>query len=113
MGFRNVAYNTLASKVPEPTVRARFMSFQSAVQHLASALGAVLSSRLLFEDGSRRLVGVDRLAYVSIGLTAAVPFMLHAVERQVRARPAPMPAHDPQTGLRPMGPGVPRPADKG
>ncbi|MFN7133340.1 MAG: MFS transporter, partial [Myxococcales bacterium] len=40
MSFRNVAYNALTTKVPEPSERARFMSIQSAVQHLASAAGA-------------------------------------------------------------------------
>ncbi len=54
LSARNVSYNTLTSKVPEPAERARFMSFQSAVQHLASALGASLSAQVLFvqPDGS-------------------------------------------------------------
>ena len=43
-GFRNVAYQTLTSKVPAPHERARFMSFQSTVQHVAGAAGAFLSS---------------------------------------------------------------------
>jgi hypothetical protein len=27
-GLRNVSYNTLTSKVPDPSIRARFQSFQ-------------------------------------------------------------------------------------
>ena len=40
MGMRNVAYNTLTSKVPRAEERARFMSILSAVQHAAGASGA-------------------------------------------------------------------------
>jgi predicted MFS family arabinose efflux permease len=88
MGFRNVAYNTLTSKVPEPALRARFMSIQSAVQHLASALGAFLSARLLRELPDRRLDGVVPVALASIALTLLVPVFLWLVERRVRQRPA-------------------------
>src|SRR5207244_3593231 len=45
--FRNVTYHTLATRVPAPHERARFMSLQSAIQHLASALGAFFSSLIL------------------------------------------------------------------
>lgn len=83
LSLRNVAYNTLASKVPRPEERARFMSIQSAVQHAASAGGAFLSSRLLTESSSGALVGMDRVALVCAGFTCAVPFLLHAVEARV------------------------------
>src|SRR5205814_8431766 len=38
--FRNVSYNTLTSKVPNPEERARLMSIQSTVQHGDMGLGA-------------------------------------------------------------------------
>jgi predicted MFS family arabinose efflux permease len=41
---RMVPMQALASRVPRPEQRARFMSAQSAVQHAASALGATLAS---------------------------------------------------------------------
>lgn len=86
MGTRNVAYNTLTSRVPENAVRARFMSLQSSVQHLASAGGAFLGSQLLTDLPDGRLGGVRSVAWVSILLTLCVPPLLLAVERRVRRR---------------------------
>jgi predicted MFS family arabinose efflux permease len=83
LSVRNVAYSTLTSKVPAPAERARFMSFQSAVQHLASAAGAIASSAILAEGPDRRLVDVARLAAFSLVLTAALPGLLWVVERAV------------------------------
>ncbi len=98
LSFRNVAYNTLASKVPRPDERARFMSIQSAVQHMASAAGAFFSARMLSVDGSGALVGVAGIASLSIGLTVLIPIVLRTVEARVLARtaqPAPMTAAAP------------------
>jgi predicted MFS family arabinose efflux permease len=86
MGLRNVSYNTLCSRVPDPHERARFMSIQSAVQHLASATGAFLSARLLTERSDHSLVGMDLVARISIGLSLMVPLLMFLVERRVRAR---------------------------
>jgi predicted MFS family arabinose efflux permease len=83
LSVRNVAYSTLTSKVPAPAERARFMSFQSAVQHLASSAGAIGSSLLLTEGSGRRLLHVPRVAVLSLGLTALLPGLLWAVERAV------------------------------
>jgi predicted MFS family arabinose efflux permease len=83
LSVRNVAYTTLTSKVPAPAERARFMSFQSAVQHLASAAGAIASSAILAEGADRRLHNVARLAAFSMALIAALPGLLWVVERAV------------------------------
>ena len=92
LGFRNVAYNTLTTKVPDSDQRARFMSIQSAVQHGASAAGAFLSSLMLGELPSGALAGMARVAAVSIALSLTVPVFLFAVESAVRRRqPAPAP----------------------
>lgn len=85
MSFRNVAYNTLTSKVPQADERARFSSIQSSVQHLASALGAFASARLLTELPGHELVGVDTTAYVSIALGACAVPLLWIVEHRVLA----------------------------
>lgn len=92
-GLRNVSYNTLTTRVPEPEVRARFQSLQSAVQHGSAALAAFLSAGLLSSAGAPpRLAGMERVALVSMGLSLIIPLMLRAVERGVRAqRPAPLP----------------------
>jgi predicted MFS family arabinose efflux permease len=88
LGFRNVSYNTLTSKVPEPSERAQFMSFQSASQHLGSACGAFLSARILHEAGGK-LYDMPIVAGASMGLTAILPVFLYLVESRVKARKAP------------------------
>ena len=87
LSARNVAYNTLTSKVPEPAERARFMSFQSAVQHVASALGAGMSSQILFVQPDGRLGNVPTLGRTAIALVLLLPPLLFWVERGVRRRP--------------------------
>jgi predicted MFS family arabinose efflux permease len=77
--LRNVAASTLSSRVPSPAERARFMSAQSAVQHLASALGAGLSTWLLTVEPEGRLGGMRGLAFVSMAVALAVPVLLQAV----------------------------------
>ena len=111
LGFRNVSYNTLTSKVPRTGERATFMSIQSSVQHLASAVGAFLSAHLLTESVDGKLVGVSRLAAASIALTAVLPVLLWRVERQVarpEVRSSAAQPHDSQTGINPSGPGLAR-----
>ncbi|WP_255636613.1 MFS transporter [Hyalangium versicolor] len=92
MGMRNVAYNTLTSKVPENAVRARFMSLQSAISHMASAVSsAVVAPMILKTLPDESLVGIDHVAMVSIVLALAVPPMIFVVERQIRSRGASQP----------------------
>lgn len=88
MSFRGVSYNTLVSKVPLPHERARFQSVQSAVQHGASAAAAFVSSALLSELPDHRLVHVDRVAWIAIALSLAVPVVMLIVERTVHRRDA-------------------------
>ncbi|HYO59612.1 MFS transporter [Archangium sp.] len=85
-GVRNVAHSTLTSRVPEQSFRARFMSFQSAVQHMGAALGAFLSSRMLTDLPGGQLGGMNRVVLVSMGLTFMTPVMFFLVERRVLAR---------------------------
>lgn len=85
MGIRNVAYNTLTSKVPNPRERARFMSLQSAVQHLAAAVGAFLSARILVDLPGGKLGNVSAMASISMGLTLLAPPLMWWLERWVRA----------------------------
>lgn len=87
-GLRNVAYSTLTSKVPPPEERARFMSLQSMIQHLGSAVGAFLSSQILAEGEGGALVHMDRVAYVSIGLALLLPVIVLLVERRVKRQEA-------------------------
>jgi predicted MFS family arabinose efflux permease len=88
MALRNVSYNTLTSKVPTARIRARFMSIQSAVQHVAAAAGAFLSARLLRELPNKALVGMSTTAWACIGLNLTLPAFFFLVDRRIRA-PAP------------------------
>jgi len=98
LSSRNVAYNTLTTKVPEPQERARFMSFQSAVQHLASALGAGISSEVLFVQPDGRLGNVPTLGRMAMATVLLLPPLLFWVERGVRRRPPGVPPGDPFPG---------------
>jgi predicted MFS family arabinose efflux permease len=87
-GLRNVSYNTLATKVPPPELRARFQSLQSAIQHGATFLAGILSAQLLstieISPGVRQLAGMDRVALVSMALSFVIPVMLFVVEARVK-----------------------------
>ncbi len=85
---RNPCLSSLASRVPRPEERARFQSTQSAVQHLASASGALLSSQLLGSAADGRLLGMDRVAIFSASLAVALPLLLGLVEPRVLRREA-------------------------
>src|SRR5512133_1471802 len=84
--IRAVPMNTLASRVPHPEQRARFMSAQSAVQHLASSIGAGSSAILLQADPSGRLIGMPSVALAAMMVAVVVPFTAWRVESGVRAR---------------------------
>jgi predicted MFS family arabinose efflux permease len=92
MALRNVSLNTLSSRVPMPHERARFMSLQSSVQHIAAAIGAMLSSRLLHELPDHRLAGMSGVATFSIVLAFALPVFLSLVEHNLGLRHKPAPA---------------------
>lgn len=91
-GFRFVPMQALSSRVPEPRERARFMSAQSAVQHLASAAGAMIGAQMLTELPSGALVGVDEIAWFAVATSVVLPGILFAVDRRLRARAAVPPA---------------------
>jgi predicted MFS family arabinose efflux permease len=85
--LRSVAMNTLSSRVPFPDERARFMSAQSASQHIASSLGAMVSAVLL-TDHAGKLSGMDRVTVFAMALAAAVPFLVATVSARVARREA-------------------------
>ncbi len=85
---RMVPMQTLASRVPQPEQRASFMSAQSAVQHAASALGAVLASLVLVEAPGGKLLHMDQVALAALALACLVPVGAGVLERRVNARDA-------------------------
>ncbi len=86
LSSRNVAYNALTAQVPLPSQRARFLSLQSAVQHLASAAGAILSASLLVTTADGALHGIERVATISLLLSALVPLGMAWVAGKLQAR---------------------------
>jgi predicted MFS family arabinose efflux permease len=86
--LRAVPHNTLTSKVPAAPERARFMSIQSAVQHLASSLGAFVSASMLRELPGGALEGMGTVASLSIALALLFPPLAWAVESKVTSRVA-------------------------
>lgn len=88
---RMVPMQTLASRVPRPEQRARFMSAQSAVQHAASALGAVLASLVLVAAPDGKLLHMDQVALGALAVACLVPIGAGILERRVNARAVPAP----------------------
>jgi predicted MFS family arabinose efflux permease len=83
MSMRNVAVQSIASKVPAPAERARFGSLSSAVQHLSSSAGGFLSSLVLSEAADGRLIGMDATAKLSVALSIAFILPLFLLERSL------------------------------
>lgn len=85
---RMVAYSTLTTRVPRASDRARFMSLQSAVQHVSTSVGAGLSTWVLHERADGSLEGMPSLAVFAITLSLALPVVAAVLERRVRGRDA-------------------------
>jgi predicted MFS family arabinose efflux permease len=88
MSMRNVSLGSLSTRVPRHHERAGYMSLQSVSQHLSSALGAMVSTRLLHNTPDGKLGGVATISGVAFALAAALPPLLLAITRRVRAREA-------------------------
>lgn len=81
--LRMIPMQALSSRVPAPHERARFMSIQSAVQHMSAAIGAVIGARMLTELPDGRLQGMDKLAWFAVALSVFVPLLLWLLEQRV------------------------------
>lgn len=84
--MRSVSYSTLSSKVPPARLRGRFMSIQSAVQHIASAAGAFLSAKMLTVRPDHGLAGMTNVALLSMGLALTMPPLMYLAECRLRRR---------------------------
>jgi predicted MFS family arabinose efflux permease len=103
--FRAVPMRALSSRVPNADERARYMSSQSALDHIAAAGGALLGSQLLRELPGGRLDGMAALGWVTITLSSLVPLLLFLVDRRVRQREQDVTAAVPTSAAAPSGPG--------
>ncbi len=86
--MRMVSLNALTSRVPAQQERARYMSMQSAVQHIATSVGALASTALLQQRPDRSLAGMSALAMGTIVLSLMVPVFLLQVAVRIRRREA-------------------------
>lgn len=89
--FRMIPMQALSSRVPEQHERARFMSAQSATQHVACAIGAMLGSAMLVSEPDGRLIGMRNVALFSAGMATLLPLLVWSVERLVRRKEAAAP----------------------
>jgi predicted MFS family arabinose efflux permease len=85
---RFVPLQSLATRVPAAAERARFMSAQSAVQHLASAVGAMIGAAVLVEGPGGALIGMEHLAWFAVASCVALPVFLYLVDRRLSPRRA-------------------------
>lgn len=90
--FRQVAMSTTSSRVPSPTERARFMSIQSAVQHMASAVASAGASALLVEREDHSLGRMPLVAGGAAFFAALLPLLLWQIDRRLPSRAKAKPA---------------------
>ena len=86
MSARNIAYQTLLSRVPPPAYRAAFQSLNGATQHMSSAAAAFIGAAILTSNTDGSLIGVPWLASYSLALTAVVPVLVYLANRHVLTR---------------------------
>lgn len=82
---RLVGLSSLTTRVPKQSDRARFMSLQSAVQHLSTSIGSAWSTWMLTEGQGGRLEGMPLLAVFSFALSSALPLLVARLSRQLKA----------------------------
>jgi predicted MFS family arabinose efflux permease len=93
MTGRTVSVQTLSSKIPKPSQRGAYMSIQSAVMHVGSALGAYIPSHILVEKGGK-LLHLSTVGMMAAALSLVVPVLCWWVEKRVKTR-APEPTVTP------------------
>jgi predicted MFS family arabinose efflux permease len=75
---------TLGTRVPRPEERARFMSAQTAVQHMSAAVGAIVGAQMLSEGPGGVLLGMNVVGAWSAALGSLMPLLVWNAERQLR-----------------------------
>ena len=89
---RWIAVNALASRVPAPSARARYLSAQNAFVHGGCAVAAFASSAFLSEEASGKLIGMPALSLTAAILSLGVPVAVWFLEKRMPLRRAPVPA---------------------
>ena len=78
---RWVVINALATRVPSPSTRARFLSAQTAFSHAVTAAASMGSTMFLTSDATGRLAGMKRLTAATIAFGLVTPFTVAWLER--------------------------------
>jgi predicted MFS family arabinose efflux permease len=79
--FRFIPMQALASRIPAPHERARFMSTQSVVMCAAQASGAMLGAQILTEHPDGSLAGIEVVAWLAIAMTSVYAALGFAIAR--------------------------------
>jgi predicted MFS family arabinose efflux permease len=82
---RNLANTTQISRIPPPHQRARFMALNSAVLHLACAIGAMGSAQLLTASASGALMNMPYVGILAVVAAILLPPLTWQVEHRLRA----------------------------
>ena len=93
MSFRSVAFQALSSRVPDPPERAGFMSLQSSVQHMSSAVAAIVAAQMLSVLPDGKLEGMHHVGMLALGFAIPVPVVLWFVSERVRRRESALRGH--------------------
>ncbi|MDP2227058.1 MAG: MFS transporter [Moraxellaceae bacterium] len=80
IGGRMIAAITLIQSASTPELRGRFLSFNSAIQQLASGLAAFLPTLLLTEDAAGRLLHYDLVGYGAAAMTVLAIWLAGKIE---------------------------------
>jgi predicted MFS family arabinose efflux permease len=81
MSTRNLAGQTLASKIPAAHERAGFSSVQHSVINICQALGAFIASKILVQGESFKLINIEYVALSSIFISILAFLFLYLIEK--------------------------------
>lgn len=85
MNIRFVTNQTVTSKIPAPHLRAGYLSLQSAIQHMATTLGAFVSSLMLGAGADGRLLHMPWVVALALGAIVFQPLMIWVLRRSPHA----------------------------
>lgn len=72
---RNIAIQTLSSKVPSDSERGTYFAINNMLQSLGASLGAYLASLILYEQNGK-LLGMDKVGIASLIIASIIPFLI-------------------------------------
>jgi predicted MFS family arabinose efflux permease len=84
MSARNVAHQSVISRVAPARERAAFQSLNSSVQHVAGSLAAFTGAAMLTTHEGGALVGMPGVALLALGCAVGVPVLLSVALRRSR-----------------------------